>query len=84
MIRLFALTALLSGFAAFAQAQPEEQQCLTKCGEAMSACMLPCLGSEPKDAAKPENKTKTMACVKVCSEAQKPCISDCKTKGQKK
>ena len=84
MIRLLALTSLLSALSTFAQASPEEQQCQTRCGEAMSACMLPCLGSDPKGAAKPENKTRTMACVKDCSEAQKPCIDECKAKGKKK
>lgn len=81
MIRLVALVALLSGVASFGQGQSKEQECQAVCGQAMGACMMPCMG-DPKEAAKPENKSKTMACVKTCSDAQKPCLNACKAKGK--
>ena len=80
MIRVIALITLLSGSSSFAQGQTKEQECRDACGQALGTCMAPCTG-DPKDAAKPENKTKTMACVKSCSDAQKPCINACKPKG---
>ena len=79
-MRHLALASLLFGISAFAQAQgmSEEQQCQMKCGQAMSTCMTPCLGADPKEATKPENKDKTMACVRSCSDKQKPCLDECK------
>ena len=79
MIRFFALATLLFCTSALAQEGPsKEQLCQMKCGEAMNACMAPCMGSNPKDAAKPENRDKTMACVKKCTNDQKPCLNECK------
>jgi hypothetical protein len=92
MIRALALTAALASLVAFGQvpkvpadhnpqnAMTEQQKCQAKCGEAMSACMMPCLGGDPDEAAKPENRSKTMGCVKKCSDAQEPCMKVCDTK----
>ncbi len=94
MIRAFALTALLAGLSVFAQqkmppipsehdpanAGTEQQKCQGKCAELMSQCMIPCLGGNPDEASKPENRGKTMACVKKCSDAQAPCLKICDSK----
>lgn len=61
----------------------EVQKCKMPCGEAMSKCMMPCMGGNPEDAAKPENRGKTMACVKKCSDAQAPCLKACDDKKKK-
>lgn len=82
MTRFLVLSLFLS-VSAFGQAN-EEQQCRMKCGQAMSACITPCMGSNPKDAAKPENRDKVQSCVKTCSAEQKPCLNDCKKKAKGK
>lgn len=61
----------------------EEQKCQMVCGEAMSKCMMPCMGGNPEEAAKPENRSKTMACVKKCSDGQEPCMKGCEAKRKK-
>lgn len=79
MIRFLAVASLLvCGTALAQQGVSQEQQCQMKCGEAMNACMSPCLGPNPSDASKPENRDKTMACVKKCANDQKPCLNNCK------
>ncbi len=94
MIRTLALTLALAGFSAFAQnpnsvvppdlnpqnQMTEQQKCQGKCGEAMSQCMMPCMGGDPNEAGKPENRAKTMGCVKKCSDAQAPCMKACDSK----
>ena len=88
MTRLFTITALLLGLAAFGQ-QPqlpapgeatEQQKCQMKCGEAMNACMMPCTGGNPDEAAKPENRNKMMGCMKKCADTQQPCMKACEKK----
>ena len=84
MIRSLTLILVLSGSWAFAQQGPsEEQKCQSECGQAMSTCMVPCMGTNPKDADKPENKSKAMACIRGCSDQQKPCLTKCKSKSKK-
>jgi hypothetical protein len=96
MIRAFALTAVLVCFTALAQKPKvpntvppehnpenkltEQQKCQGKCAEPMAACMMPCVGDDPAEAEKPENRNKMMACVKKCSEAQAPCMKTCESK----
>ena len=58
----------------------EQQKCQAKCAEPMQQCMLPCLNGNPQEAAKPENRSKTMACVKKCADAQAPCLKACESK----
>ncbi len=82
MIRTLALAVMLLGLSASAQVS-EEQKCQTVCGQAMSACMIPCMGNDPKQAGNPENKEKTMTCVRGCATQQKPCMEKCE-KGDKK
>jgi hypothetical protein len=88
MIRFAAIASFLLGASAFAQQDPgqgmtEEQQCQRKCGAAMTQCMMPCVGN-PSEAEKPENRSKTMGCVKKCAEGQEPCMKACEKKKPKK
>ncbi len=83
MVRTLALAVTLLGFSALAQVS-EDQKCQTACGQAMSACMIPCMGADPKQAANPENKDKTMTCVRGCAEQQKPCMAKCEKPEKKK
>lgn len=62
----------------------EVDKCQAVCGEAMQKCMMPCLGGDPQAATKPENRSKTMACVKRCGDQQEPCMSKCDSKKPKK
>lgn len=81
MIRLVTFASLLLGLAAFADdGLTDEQQCQMKCSSGMQACMAPCLGSDPKDAMTPENRPKTLACIKKCADGQKPCMNQCSKK----
>lgn len=54
-----------------------EQKCQATCAQAMQKCMMPCMGGNPEEAAKPENRSKTMACVKRCGASQEPCMQKC-------
>lgn len=62
----------------------EEQKCQAVCGQSMSKCMMPCLGGDPEEAAKPENRGKLMSCVKKCNDANEPCMKGCEAKAKKK
>lgn len=54
-----------------------EQKCQATCAASMQKCMMPCMGGDPNEAAKPENRGKTMACVKKCGDSQEPCMKKC-------
>lgn len=61
-----------------------EEQCNMKCGDALTKCMLTCTGSNPADAAKPENRDRMMGCTKKCADGQESCFNKCEQQGNKK
>lgn len=66
-----------------ANAGDDEQKCQAVCSQAMAKCMVPCLGGDPQEAQKPENRGKLMTCVKKCNDANTPCMKGCEAKKKK-
>ncbi len=72
-IVLFAALAFLP-LVAFAQ-----DACETKCNQQASECLKACVG-DAREAAKPENAQKMMACLQKCEKETAPCRQQCKKK----
>ncbi|MCU0696642.1 MAG: hypothetical protein MUC96_08950 [Myxococcaceae bacterium] len=54
-----------------------QSPCESRCNQQSSECLRRCSG-DPKDASKPENAKKLMACLQQCEAEVKPCREACR------
>ncbi|MDX2015937.1 MAG: hypothetical protein SFW67_37430 [Myxococcaceae bacterium] len=54
-----------------------QSPCESRCNQQSSECLRKCSG-DPKDASKPENAKKLMACLQQCEAEVKPCREACR------
>ena len=62
-----------------APAFAEDATCESKCNQQASECLKVCSG-DPKDANKPGQAQKMMACLTKCEKETQPCRDACKKK----
>lgn len=68
---------LFAGALALALVTHAQTPCDAKCNQEASECMKRCAG-DSKDAAKPEQSKRLMACLQTCDAQTKPCREACR------